>query len=100
MTNRNETMTTHDVIRDYGIINERTDSLGNHWIKRVRFISWNGQKPLLDVREWSADDSTCRAGMRLNWREVYALGDLIENIREEHNRCDEVERTAGNMAEA
>ena len=89
---------THDIIADYGIINERVDALGNKWIKRVRCISWNVQKPLIDIREWSADDTICRSGLRFSWREIDNLTDLLDKIREERQRDREAE--AGVMAEA
>ena len=92
----NNTMSSkYVIVRDYGIINKRTDALGNKWIKRVRFISWNDQKPLLDIREWSDDDATCRTGMRLNWREVDALEDLLVKIKEEQQRVGKEDRAVG-----
>lgn len=81
--------TKYVVVKDYGTINKRTDALGNKWIKRVRMVSWNGKKPLIDIREWSADDSVCRSGMRLNWQEIDALEDVLKAIREEQRVNDE-----------
>lgn len=92
------TNSKYEVIKDYGTINKRTDALGNTWIKRVRFISWNGKRPLLDIREWSADDSVCRDGMRLNWHEVDALEDVLKAIREEQHAG--AEAAAGAMDRA
>ena len=77
---------TYSIAKEVGTINKRTDRLGNTWYKKVRFISWNGGKCLLDIREWSKDDSICREGMRLNWKEIDALTDLLVGIREEQQR--------------
>ena len=53
--------TTYNIVREYGEINKRTDQLGNR----------------------SADGTTCRSGMRLSRHELYKLGDIINEIREE-----------------
>lgn len=93
-----DTSTKYVVVKDYGVISKRTDHLGNRWFKRFRCVSWNGQKPLLEIREWSQDDTICRDGMRLNWKEFDALADMIDKIREEQQRDREAE--AGVVAEA
>ena len=77
--------TTYNLIREYGTINKRVDQLGNKWDKKVTLCSWNGKAALFDVREWSEDGNTCRSGMRLNESELYRLGDLIAEIREERH---------------
>ena len=75
--------TTYNIVRECGEINKRTDQLGNKWVKKLAIISWNGKPPLFDIREWSADGDTCRSGMRLSRHELYKLGDIINEIREE-----------------
>ena len=79
----------YEIFKDYGTISERVDSLGNKWFKKLRLISWNGRQPLLDVREWSADDNICRSGMRFNFHEIEVLGSLIDTIRETNNDREE-----------
>lgn len=79
----------YEIFKEYGTIGERVDSLGNKWTKKMRLISWNGRQPLIDIREWSADDNICRTGMRFSWREIEALGELIESMKGAENDGDQ-----------
>ena len=79
----------YTLLKEYGIINERTDQLGNHWVKKLTLVSWGDRKPLYDLREWSADGSICRSGSRLNESELYRLGDLIKEVREDRSNDTE-----------
>lgn len=70
---------SYDIIKTIGAINERTDAEGITWIKELNIMSWNGQQPLYDLREWTADRKIMRKGMRLNRDELKALQQLLNN---------------------
>ncbi len=70
---------SYDIIRSIGTINMRTDAEGNTWNKELNIISWNGQQPLYDLREWSDDRKTMRKGIRLNKEEIKELRQLLDS---------------------
>ena len=66
--------TRHAVL---GTLSERTDGLGNALVKEVSIISWNGNEPKIDIREWDADHGRMSTGLTLTYAEAKALNKAL-----------------------
>lgn len=47
------------------------------WVKEVNLISWNGRKPVYDIRTWSKNHVTMGKGISLTEKEWNFLKDMI-----------------------
>ena len=45
----------------------------NGWTKEINIISWNGEEPEVDIREWSPDHERMSKGIRLSRKESLLL---------------------------
>ena len=66
---------TCKVIKDYGYF-AKSDKAE----MRLKQISWNGGKPVMDARIW-IDEKTARSGVTMTFKELKKLGKLIEQVR-------------------
>ena len=65
-----------EVIQKLGVISETKAG----WTKEVRLISWNGNEPKYDIRDWSADDKIVGKGIVLSQEEVKELRNILNSI--------------------
>lgn len=83
---------TFEIQEHIGVLN--THETG--WTKEVNIVSWNGNKPKIDIRDWSPDHKQMGRGITLTREEgdkmVRALGQrIMEQQRAEKNK-DALER--------
>ena len=78
---------TFEIQEHIGVLN--THETG--WTKEVNIVSWNGNKPKIDIRDWSPDHKQMGRGITLTREEgdkmVRALGQrIMEQQRAEKNK--------------
>lgn len=83
---------TFEIQEHIGVLN--THETG--WSKEVNIVSWNGNKPKIDIRDWSPDHKQMGRGITLTREEgdklVRSLGQrIIEQQRSEKSK-DALER--------
>lgn len=71
---------TFEVKNNIGKISEGRSG----WAREVNFVSWNGAKAKLDIRDWSEDHSKMGKGISLSYDELITLRALIEDIDESY----------------
>lgn len=59
------------VIKEIITLSDYFDSKGDLWSKEVRFISWNGKAPVVDIRCWNGTEY--RDGIELTQNELIRL---------------------------
>lgn len=47
------------------------------WSKEVNLVSWNGNKPKIDIRDWSADHEKLSKGVTLSEAEAGKLAEVL-----------------------
>jgi hypothetical protein len=50
------------------------------WSKELNLISWNGQEPKYDLRDWAPDHTKMRKGVTLSVEELKKLRDLLNGL--------------------
>lgn len=48
------------------------------WFKEVNVVSWNGQEPKVDIRDWSEDYNRMSRGITLTEEEAIQLFHILE----------------------
>lgn len=51
------------------------------WTKEVNLISWNGNEPKYDIRDWSPDHEKMGKGVTLTKEELDALATLLSDLK-------------------
>lgn len=62
-----------DLIRNITTLSTSIDNNGDRWHNEVNLISWNGGKPVFDIREWDEDHNRMRYGVKLDRDELVNL---------------------------
>lgn len=73
------------VEQDFGILSTRS-SRGITYERRLRLVNWNDRGAKFDIREWWHDEDgneCCGKGITMTSDEVYALYNILDNIKEE-----------------
>ena len=65
---------TYQIIDSYGAL--ATSPTG--WTKELNRVSWNGNEPKFDIREWSPDHGRMRRGVTFTEEEALELRDLLD----------------------
>jgi hypothetical protein len=65
---------SYDILRCLGILS--TEKGG--WRKELNLISWNGQKPKLDLRSWAPDHDKMGKGVTLTHEEGALLRQYLD----------------------
>jgi hypothetical protein len=50
------------------------------WNKELNLISWNGNAPKYDLRDWAPDHTKMGKGVTLTTEELKVLRDLLNNM--------------------
>lgn len=66
--NRRESV-TWEIVKPMGVLKVNPSG----WIKEVNLVSWNGNTPKIDIREWSQDRKRVSKGITLNDAEADEL---------------------------
>ena len=65
---------TFDIIERIGKIGPTKE---NGWTKELNIVSWNGDEPRFDIREWNSDCTRMSRGITLRTTEMKAVMDLL-----------------------
>ena len=65
----------YEIINSIGVLSEN-----NSWKKELNRISWNGNEPKYDIRDWSDNHEKMGKGITLSLNELKSLRDLLNNI--------------------
>jgi hypothetical protein len=66
---------TYEIVMQIGVISQSRSG----WTKELNLISWNGNAPKYDIRDWSPDHSQLGRGVTLSREELLALRDLLNS---------------------
>lgn len=64
----------YEIINNIGILSEN-----NSWKKELNRISWNGNEPKYDIRDWSNNHEKMGKGITLNDVELRKLKEIIDD---------------------
>lgn len=67
---------TYEIIEEIGVLSENKKG----WRKEVNLISWNGNKPKYDIRDWAPDHEKMGKGVTLTTEEFAALKDVLMQL--------------------
>ena len=54
------------------------------WERQLNMVSWNGNPPKYDIRDWSPDGSRMAKGISLTEDELKTLKDILNEIGRAH----------------
>ena len=63
----------YDIVEEIGVLSENAKG----WRKELNLISWNGDTPKYDIREWAPEHEKMGKGVTLTKEELEALKKLI-----------------------
>ncbi|WP_107838027.1 YdbC family protein [Metasolibacillus meyeri] len=66
----------YEVIEHIGLLSESAKG----WKKELNLISWNGNAPKYDIREWAPNREKMGKGVTLSKEEFEALKSLINRL--------------------
>ena len=66
-----------NVIETVGVLSENTKS---GWKKELNLVSWNGNEPKYEIRDWSPDHTKMGKGVTLTDEEIENLKSLIQKL--------------------
>ncbi|MBQ7500913.1 MAG: hypothetical protein IJM45_00790 [Clostridia bacterium] len=70
---------SYEIIKEIGVI-----SSGNGgWTKELNLVSWNGNKPKFDIRDWSPEHEKIGKGITLTREDLLKLRELIDQLPED-----------------
>ena len=52
----------------------------NGWERQLNMVSWNGNPPKYDIRDWSPDGSRMAKGISLTEDELKTLKDILNDM--------------------
>lgn len=64
----------YEIINSIGVIGEG----GRGWKKELNRVSWNGDEPKYDLRDWAPDHEKMGKGITMTETELRALKKLID----------------------
>lgn len=63
----------YEIINNIGVLSEN-----NSWKKELNRISWNGNEPKYDIRDWSDNHEKMGKGITLSEDELRKLKEIID----------------------
>lgn len=63
-------MVTYNIVKHIAVLSENAKT---GWKKELNIVSWNGNEPKYDIREWSADHIKMGKGITLTEDEYKVL---------------------------
>jgi hypothetical protein len=69
----------YEVVEKCGVISE-----SNGYSLELRYVSWNGNEPKYDIRQWYERDGVekCGKGITLTGEQLEILGEIIKGMEE------------------
>ncbi len=69
----------YDIIKTLGVLSESSRG----WTRELNLISWNGNAPKYDIRDWAPEHEKMGKGISLNKKEAQQLAELLSAIESE-----------------
>lgn len=66
----------YETIETLGVLSENAKG----WKKELTLVSWNGQEPKYDLRDWAPEHEKMGKGITLNKEEIEILKDILNTI--------------------
>lgn len=66
---------TFEIVEKIGVITEYSTG----WNREINLVSWNGNEPKYDIREWSPDHERMSRGITLKEEELRTILHLLKN---------------------
>lgn len=66
---------TFEIVEKIGVITEYPTG----WNREINIVSWNGNEPKYDIREWSPDHEKMSRGITLKEEELRTILYLLKN---------------------
>ena len=66
---------TFEIVEKIGVITEYPTG----WTREINIVSWNGNEPKYDIREWSPDHEKMSRGITLKEDELRTMLYLLKN---------------------
>ena len=70
-----------EIIKPIAVLSTREDMT-----KEANFVSWNYEKPVIDVRYWNTDHTTMSNGITFNETEILTLFKGVKKWTEENKK--------------
>lgn len=67
---------SYEIIKHIGVVSEGSGG----WTKELNLISWGGNKPKYDIRDWGPDHEKMGKGITLSEKDVAALRELFAQL--------------------
>ena len=67
---------TNTITRHIGVISESSRG----WKLELNMVSWNGNPPKYDIRDWSPDGTRMGKGISLSGEELAILKGILEDL--------------------
>ena len=71
-------MGTYNIVESLGVVAQKGE-----WTKEVNLVSWNGNSPKVDIREWNADHTRMKKGITLTFEETEQVCMILHNLMRE-----------------
>ncbi len=66
----------YEIVQNIGVLSESEKG----WKKELNLISWNGNEPKYDLRDWNQDHTRMGKGITMTYDEIQSLGNLIKEL--------------------
>ena len=65
-----------EIVQNIGVLSESEKK----WRKELNLISWNGNEPKYDLRDWNEDHTRMGKGITLTFEEIQKLSEVLKDI--------------------
>lgn len=65
-----------EIVEEIGTLSEGSKG----WSKQINKVSWSGNEPKYDIRDWNEDHTKCGKGITLTEEEAESLSELLSEI--------------------
>ena len=66
----------YEVVQRIAVLSERPRG----WERQLNMVSWNGNPPKYDIRDWSPDGSRMAKGISLTEEELKTLKGILDDM--------------------
>lgn len=65
-----------EILEHFGVISK----IGSSWTKEFNLVSWNGNEPKYDIRDWNSDHTRMTNGITFKADELKALIEILKTM--------------------
>ena len=66
-----------EIVKNIGVLSDNDKA----WKKELNLVSWNGNEPKYDIRDWNSDHTRMGKGTTMTNEEIQKLKELIDSIK-------------------